>query len=67
MMFNSNELKAEIARNGYTQGQVAEMLGMSANTFSAKMKKGKFGLDEADRMIDILGINRPVHIFFGRE
>lgn len=66
-MFNGNVLKAEIARNGYTQGQVAEMLGMSANTFSLKLKKGKFGCDEADRMIDILDIKQPAFVFFGRE
>ena len=66
-MFDANALRAEIARNGMTQGQVAKSIGMTANTFSYKMKHSSFGIKEADRLIDLLGIQNPNAIFFGRE
>lgn len=61
---NPNALRAEIVRNGMTQGQVAERIGMSANTFSIKMRTNGFGLDEADKLIALLGIRDPAAIFF---
>lgn len=63
-MFNANQLRAEIARAGMTQGQVAARMGMSANTFSSKMKNGTFGLDEADKLIELLAIRNPGAVFF---
>ena len=66
-MLNANALRAEIARNGMTQGQVAERIGMSANTFSIKMNNNGFGLKEADKIIELLGIQNPGAIFFGQE
>ena len=66
-MLNVNALRAEIARNGMTQGQVAERIGMSATTFSKKMKTNGFGMNEAEKLIDLLGIQNPGAIFFGSE
>lgn len=66
-MFNPNMLRAEIARNGLTQKDVAKSIGISANTFSKKMSDGSFGLAEANIMIDLLGIKNPEAIFFGSE
>lgn len=66
-MLNANLLRAEIARNGMTQGQVAERIGMSANTFSFKMRNNGFGLVEADKLIELLGIRDPGAVFFCRE
>ena len=40
---------------------------MSAKTFSLKMNNGKFGLDEAERMIDVLKIEKPEPYFFAEE
>ena len=66
-MLNANALRAEIARNGMTQSQVAERIGISATTFSKKMKNNGFGIDEADKLISLLGIQDPGAIFFGSE
>lgn len=63
-MLDAKALRAEIARNGMTQGQVAERIGMTASTFSRKIKTNGFGMDEADDLIDLLGIQNPGAIFF---
>ena len=61
---NVNALKTEIVRNGYTQQTTAEKIGVSRTTFYRKMKNGNFGIDEAKRLIDLLNIQDPAHIFF---
>lgn len=66
-MYNPNNLKAEITRAGKTQKDVAAELGISENTFSKKINSGSFGLDEANIMIDMLNIQNPGAVFFGRE
>ncbi len=59
-----NELRALIVAKGLTQMEVAHMLGITPRTFYTKMKKGVFGTDEAEKMIDILEIKNPSEIFF---
>lgn len=66
-MLNTNLIRAKIAENGMTQKQVAKEIGMSAKTFSIKMNNGKFGLDEADKMISLLKIDKPELYFFAEE
>ena len=66
-MLDANALRAEIARNGMTQGQVATKIGMSAYTFSKKIRNNGFGLEEADKIIALLGISNPGAIFFGQQ
>lgn len=66
-MLNKNALRAEIVRNGLTQKEVAEMLGISEKTFISRMKKGVFGTDEAAVMIQNLHITNPSEIFFANE
>ena len=66
-MIKVNELKGIIAKNGYTQKQVAEGIGITPKTFYEKMKKGVFGSDEIRKMIEILNINNPCEIFFAKE
>ena len=66
-MLDVKALRAEIARNGLTQGQVAERIGMTATTFSKKMKTNGFGINEADAIIELLGIQNPSAIFFGQQ
>ena len=63
-MINSKKIRARIVEMGMTQQQVAEQIGMSAKTFSVKMNNGKFGLDEAQKMIKILNIEKPDSYFF---
>lgn len=66
-MLNVNLIKAKITENGMTQAQVAKEIGMSPKTFSIKMSSGKFGLDEADKMISLLKIEKPELYFFADD
>ena len=66
-MINANKIRARIVELGMNQAQVAEKIGMSAKTFSIKMNNGKFGLDEAERMIDVLKIDKPIDYFFTND
>lgn len=63
-MLDVKKLKGKIAEKGLTQAAVAKEIGMSETTFSRKMKSGKFGLDDAEKMISVLSINNPSDIFF---
>lgn len=66
-MVATEKLRGIIAEQGLSQRQVAKKLGMTEKTFYSKMKKGVFGTDEVDRMIDILKIENPVEIFFAQR
>lgn len=65
-MVNVNRLRGIIAERGLSQRKVAEYLGMTEKTFYSKMKKGVFGTDEAERMIELLEIPNPVEIFLDK-
>lgn len=66
-MVNTAKLRGVIAENGKTQQDVAEMLNVSPKTFYLRMKKGVFGSDEIQIMIDNLHIDNPMDIFFTKE
>lgn len=66
-MIRTNALKAEIVRNGYTQEDIAKLIGVTPKTFYSKMKRGIFGSDEIQIMIDVLSIKNPVDIFFVKQ
>lgn len=64
---NADKLRGVIAERGLSQRKVAEHLGISEKTFYLKMKKGVFGTDEVQRMIELLGIKNPVDIFLCKK
>jgi transcriptional regulator with XRE-family HTH domain len=66
-MINANLIRAKIVENGMKQAEVAAAMGISSKTFSLKMSSGKFGLDEAEKMIRILKIENPERYFFAKE
>ena len=66
-MIDTNKLKGVIVMNGKTQEDVAKHLKMTPKTFYLRMKKGVFGSDEIEKMIDYLKIDDPVSIFFAKE
>ena len=66
-MIRTVELKGVIAKNGYSQSDVAGMIGVTPKTFYEKMKIGVFGSDEIQIMIEKLHINDPISIFFAKE
>lgn len=66
-MIAVSKLRGIIAERGMSQKQVAECLGITEKTFYTKMKKGVFGTDEAEKMVEILSIENPAEIFLARE
>lgn len=66
-MIDTNALRGAIAAKGMTQQDVAKHMQMSPKTFYAKMKRGVFGSDEMESMIDLLSIENPTAIFFAKE
>jgi len=61
-----NKLKGLIVANGMTQESLAKKMGITQKTFYLKMKKGVFGSDEIEKMIEILHIEDPMPIFFAK-
>ena len=45
-MINVNMLKSEVVKNGMTQKDFCNSIGMSQSTFIRKMKRGVFKTDE---------------------
>lgn len=66
-MIKTDELRGVIAKNGYSQSDIAKMIGVTPKTFYEKMKNGVFGSDEIQIMINNLQIEDPMAIFFAKE
>jgi len=65
-MIDTKALKAEIVRNGYTQGEFCKAIGMAHSTFVRKMKKKTMTTDEAEKIVKVLNIKNPTSIFFAK-
>jgi len=65
-MLQVNELKAEFVRNNMTQKQVAKAIGISEQTLRRRFKTGIFGTDEIQKLTELLNLENPQYIFFGR-
>ena len=66
-LIRTDELRGIIAKNGYSQSDVAKMIGITPKTFYEKMKIGVFGSDEIQVMINELHIEDPISIFFAQR
>ena len=66
-MIKTDELRGIIAKNGFSQSDVAAKIGITPKTFYEKMKIGIFGSDEIEVMINMLHIDDPVPIFLPRS
>lgn len=66
-VIKTDELRGVIAKNGYSQSDIAKMIGITPKTFYEKMKNGVFGSDEIQIMINNLHIEDPMAIFFAKE
>lgn len=66
-LINVKKLKAVFVEKGKTQKDIAEMLNISDNTMTNKLKKGILNSDEIYKLIDYLDIENPVEIFFAEE
>lgn len=63
-LIRTDKLRGIIAERGLTQKDIAEFLNITPKTFYEKMARGIFGSDEIQIMIDKLGIDNPMAIFF---
>ena len=63
-MIQTDKLRGIIAEKGYSQADMAHAIGVTPKTFYTKMKKGVFGSDELQILIDKLNITNPGEIFF---
>ena len=63
-MIDAPKLRGLIVEHGYSQKDVAQYIGVTAKTFYAKMKTGKFYLNELDKIVELLGIDDPTPVFF---
>ncbi len=66
-MVDVMKLKGLIVENNLTQEKVADALGIARKTFYLRMKNGKFGSDEMEKMIKLLHIDDPVSVFFAQS
>lgn len=66
-MVNTNKLKGKLKEMAMTQKQMAKVIGISERSFNSKINKGSFKANEIAIMIDALGIDDPVPIFFVKE
>ena len=66
-MIDTNALRGKIIERGLTQAKMAEIIGITPKTFYEKMKRGVFGSDEIETMIQTLRIEKPMEIFFAKK
>ena len=66
-MIRTDKLRGIITERGLTQKDVAEYLNIVPKTFYEKMAKGVFDSDEIQIMIEKLGIENPMDIFFAEK
>lgn len=66
-MINTSKLKGIMAEKGITGQDLSKKLSITPKTFYTKMKKGVFGSDDIQIMINVLNIDNPMEIFFAQK
>lgn len=66
-MIKTDKLLGIMAEKKVTQKAMAKRLNIAPKTFYAKMKKGVFGSDEIEIIVDELNIEQPWNIFFAKK
>lgn len=66
-MIKTDELIGIIAKRKMSQRKVAKSIGITERTFYRKIRKGVFGSDEIEKMIELLNIEEPMKIFFAQN
>lgn len=65
---DSNKLKGKMREKNYTQKTMAIKLGITQQSFNAKInKRTQFTLNEVVEIVRILDIDNPVAIFFEKN
>lgn len=65
-MILTNMIRGQMAMKGFTIKKLAKAIGMSGKTLSYKMNHGRFYVDEAELLCEILEIDEPGPIFFAK-
>ena len=69
-MFNKLKLKGKIAESGLTQAEIAEKIGISAQSLNAKVNGARpFNADEIQKLIPAISLTNEdlVSIFFATD
>ena len=66
-MVNVNKLRGKMAEKNCTGIDMANVIKKTPKTFYEKMKKGVFDSDEITAIVEYLGIDNPMEIFFAEE
>ena len=66
-MVHVKKLRGKMAEKGRTGIDMARVIKKTPKTFYDKMKKGVFDSDEITAIVDDLGIENPMEIFFAEE
>ena len=66
-MVNVQKLRGKMAEKNRTGIDMAKVINKTPKTFYEKMKKGVFDSDEITAMVEDLGIENPMEIFFAEE
>lgn len=63
-MVRTDKIRGLMAEKNITGKFMAKAMGITPNTFSAKMKSGVFNSDEMQVIVEVLSIEDPMPIFF---
>lgn len=66
-MVNVQKLRGKMAEKNRTGIDMARVIKKTPKTFYDKMKKGVFDSDEITAIVEDLGIENPMEIFFADE
>ena len=66
-MVHVKKLRGKMAEKGRTGIDMARVINKTPKTFYDKMKKGVFDSDEIAAIVNDLGIENPMEIFFAEE
>ena len=66
-MVNVKKLRGKMAEKGRSGKDMARVIKKTPKTFYEKMKKGVFDSDEITAIVEDLGIENPMEIFFADE
>ena len=66
-MVNVKKLRGKMAEKDRTGIDMARVIKKTPKTFYDKMKKGVFDSDEITAIVEDLGIENPMEIFFADE
>ena len=62
---DKRSLQAEIVKRGFTASSLSKAIGISKSAFSKKINgKSEFTLGEIQRIVEVLGLDSPIPIFF---